>query len=140
MAECLGLISLMDSSWLYTKTTLVSPWIIKHIVVSTLGIHKDVNRFYLFDDIPFWSILELSLCWTEVWGEHLQALTALLVLAKLTSECDLGYFNVFNFSPSAHMYFFLCVQVFGQCYSLSERSAGLKKYFNNFTFFPFCKS
>lgn len=105
MAECLRLISLMDSSWLYTKTTLVSPWIIKHIVVFTLGIRKAVNRFYLFDDMPCWSILERSLCWIEVWGGHLQALTALLVLAKFTSECDLGYFNVFNF-------FSLCPSVF----------------------------
>lgn len=31
MAVCLGLISLVDSSWLYMKTALVSPWIIKHI-------------------------------------------------------------------------------------------------------------
>lgn len=82
----------------------MSPWIIKHVVVFTLGIHKAVNRFYLFDDMPCWSILELSLCWIEVWGGHLQALTALLVLAKFTSECDLGYFNVFNFSASAHLF------------------------------------
>lgn len=132
-AACLRSVNPADSGCPCVQLALVSLWIIKHWSYCCLqeyiklligwGFFFNYFNFFFLNNPSYWSILELSPCWREAWGGQLQALTALLVLAKsqVNMTQDILMSQLFSLCPP--LFFFspsMCAD-FGWYCLLAER-------------------